>query len=321
MVNVFRYTRERRQDWDRLVQQSINGHFQHLRSYMEYHHLFSDHSLMVEWEGTLVCAMPAHEIGNILYAHQGLTFGGFILYPKLSYSQVYSIVAAILEFAHSAGYDEVVVKTIPSIYTTSSQGILEHAYFILEAELISREFISAISLPMDTATWEHGKRWGLHKAQKSGLKIEEHFCFKEFWEQVLVPNLWANFSASPVHNVEKISALAKNNLGHIRQFNVYNESELLAGMTIFETEQVIRTQYISATPKGKSLHALDLMIYFLGTEIFPHKKFIDIGTSHESQGRKLKHSLLKWKESYGALPYVQDTYKISTSGYSKLNDT
>jgi len=319
MVNVFRYKDEKQQEWDNLVLQSINGTFLHIRSYMDYHrHLFSDHSLMVEWEGDIVCVMPAHERGNTLFSHEGLTFGGIIIHPNLSSFQIYIIAAAILEYAHSSGYEAIIVKQVPSIYATSSQGILEHAYFILGAELISREFTSAISLPMDTGKWEHGKRWGLYKAQKTGLIIEEHYCFEAFWEQVLVPNLWSKFGASPVHNVEEISRLARNNRGHIRQFNVYYESELLAGMTIFETQNLARTQYISATPKGKKLHALDLLIYHLGTEIFVDKQFIDMGTSHDLQGRKLKQNLLYWKESFGALPYVQDTYKISTSAYPKL---
>lgn len=321
MIKVYRYTEEVHQDWDNMVVRSINGNFQHFRNYMEYHNqLFSDHSIMVEWEGTLACIVPAHEVGNVLYSHQGLSFGGFLLYPKLRYSQIYLIISAILEYAYNLGYESIIVKNIPSIYTNSPQGILEHAYFILEAELIGREFISAIPLPMDIETWEHGKRWGLSKSQRLGVRIEENFTFDNFWEKVLIPNLQTKFKAAPVHNVEEISRLATNNKGHIRQFNAYIGSELIAGITIFESEQLVRTQYISATPKGKSLHALDLMIYHLATEVFSHKKYIDLGTSHELQGRNIKHSLLKWKESYGALPYVQDTNKISTSAYLKLKD-
>lgn len=319
MINVYRYEEEQRQDWDNLVLHSINGTFLHNRSYMEYHHhLFSDHSLMVEWEGKLVCVMPAHEYENVLYSHQGLTFGGIIIHPELSSFQIYIIVAAILEHAQAKGYDTIVVKQVPSIYATSSQGILEHAYFILGAELISRDFTSAIPLPMDINTWEHGKRWGLHKAQKSGLRIEEEYCFENFWDQVLVPNLWTKFNASPVHSAKEISWLAENNEGHIRQFNVYLDTKIVGGMTIFETRQLARTQYISATPEGKKLHALDLLIHHLGTKAFSAKNFIDMGTSHELQGRKIKQNLLYWKESFGALPYVQDTYKISTSAYPKL---
>lgn len=321
MVNVFRYNDERRQDWDSLVSHSINGTFLHIRSYMDYHqHRYTDHSLMVEWAGELVCVMPAHDIGNILYSHQGLTFGGIIILPHLSTFQLYIIVAAILEYCLSRGYEELVVKPVPSIYAKSSQGILEHAYFILGAELIGREFTSAISLPLDIRTWEHGKRWGMNKARNSDLRIEELFDFVDFWEMVLEPNLWTKFNAAPVHNVEEISKLAQNNKGCIRQFNVYKDDEILAGITIFETNQLARTQYISATPKGKKLHALDLLIYHLCTEVFMDKKFIDMGTSHELQGRKLKQNLLYWKESFGALHYSQDTFKISTSAFPMLLD-
>jgi len=321
MVNVFRYSEDKLQSWDTLVHQSINGTFLHCRSYMDYHkHRFSDHSLMVEWDGALVCVMPAHESGNILYAHKGLTYAGIIIHPDLSSFQIYIIIASILEYASSSGYVTVIVSQAPRIYATSSQGVLEHAYFILGAELVGRDFTSAIPLPMDIGTWEHGKRWGLSKAQKAGLRIEEHSCFKDFWEQVLVPNLWTRFNSAPVHSEEEISRLAENNRGHIRQFNVYSENELLAGITIFETHNLARTQYISATAMGKKLHALDLLIFHLGTEVYPDKKFIDMGTSHELQGRKLKQNLLYWKESFGALHYVQDTYKISTSAYPKLID-
>jgi len=321
MALVYRYSEDKRLEWEEMVHSASNGTFLHLRSYVDYHqHRFNDHSLMVYIDGSLVGGLVAHEILDTLYSHLGLTYGGIILHSRLSSFQIYKIVAALLKFIYEVGFEKLIIKHLPSVYATSSQGILEHCYFLLEAELVSREYISAIALPMDIQKWAHGRRWALEKAGKANLSIVESSNMYAFWEEVLVPNLRDKFGGTPVHSAEEISCLAQNNPGRIRQFVVLKEEELVAGITIFEMPEVVRTQYISATPKGKALHALDYLIFFLGTQVFPDKKYIDMGTSHEFQGRKLKHTLLYWKESFGALPYVQDTYQISTSSYKLLYD-
>jgi len=321
MAIVYLYSENKRLEWDDFVRKAFNGTFLHTRTYLDYHQSrFADHSLLVEIEGRLVGGLVAHKILNTLYSHLGLTYGGIILHSQLSSSQIYEIVTAILKYINEGGFETLIIKHLPSIYASSSQGILEHCYFLLGAELVSREYISAIPLPMDTQNWAHGRRWALNKARKEGLKIVETHSMEGFWEKVLVPNLKEKFGAIPVHSAEEISYLAKNNPGHIRQFNVLKDDELVAGITVFETPQVVRTQYISATPRGKMLHALDFLIHHLARDVFQNKMYIDMGTSHELQGRKLKNTLLYWKESFGALPYLQDTYQISTASYTRLYD-
>ena len=321
MANVYRYSEDRRLEWEDLVRHSSNGTFLHSRSYLDYHqNRFVDHSLMVYLEGKLVGGLVAHEILDTIYSHLGLTYGGIILHLKLSSKQIYAIVAAVLKYLSEGGFETLILKHLPSIYAPYGQGILEHCYFLVGAELVSREYVSAIKLPMDMDTWAHGRRWALKKAEKANLRVEEAYEMDGFWEKVLIPNLQEKFGANPVHSNEEISYLARHNPGHIRQYNVLMEAKIVAGITIFETPQVVRTQYISATLLGKSLHALDLLIYHLGTQVFCDKEYIDMGTSHEVQGRKIKHSLLYWKESFGALPYLQDTYQIQTSSYAYLGD-
>lgn len=319
MISVFQYYSSKISEWNNLVHNSSNGTFLHTRNYLDYHkERFHDFSLMAYMEGHLVAVLPAHLEGTQLNSHLGLTYGGVVLHEKLNFIYVIRVVEAFMQFANINGIETILIKQVPDIYSRlGHQNSLQHAYYLLGARLISRQNSSAIPFPMNLDSWNHGKLWGLKKAKQKALKIEEANLFYPFWENVLVPNLKNKFNSSPVHSAAEISLLSKDNPGHIRQFNIYSEDEIVGGITIFETPIVARTQYISATPKGKSFHALNLLIYHLATEVFSDKKFLDLGTSYE-QDKTIKKSLLYWKESFGAESYIQDTFFIETGNYDKL---
>ena len=85
----------------------------------------------------------------------------------------------------------------------------------------------------------------------------------------------------------------------------------MAGATIYETATVAHVQYMAATPAGKRIEALGFLIHKLITEVFTDKRYFDLGTVNEEKGRKINKGLLKWKESFGAKPFVHQYYSIS----------
>ncbi|KEO75352.1 hypothetical protein [Anditalea andensis] len=313
-IKVNRYNDTYSAKWNRFIMQSANGTFMHLRDYMDYHkHLFTDHSLMIHVDHELVAVLPAHEKWDTLLSHDGLTYGGIIFCSKLSRDKIKQVIKAVCHYAHTYGFVWLQIRPVPDFYMNMGEDVLWHLTKECKID-VRRAYTSVITLPMNVATWSHGRRWGLKKAQKAELKIEETQSFELYWKEVLIPNLMIEHNSCPVHSLEEISHLSKQNPGHIRQFNIYHSNELLAGITIFETPQVVKTQYIAATPKGKKLHALDLLLYHLGTVVFHQKKFMDMGTSYTGfQSQKLNKGLLYWKESLGALSMIQRTYRIKLS--------
>ena len=113
--------------------------------------------------------------------------------------------------------------------------------------------------------------------------------------------LWENFS--------------KN----IRQFNVYKDGNIVAGTTIFETEFVAHSQYISGSEEKNELGSLDFLHLHLINNVFNDKKYFDFGTSNEQQGRHINKGLVFWKERFGARTITQDFYSINIENSNNLD--
>lgn len=80
-MQLIKYTVDKKQDWDLFVTNAKNSHFMFYRDYMDYHSdRFKDFSLMFyDEKGKILGLLPANIEGDVLYSHQGLTFGGFLI--------------------------------------------------------------------------------------------------------------------------------------------------------------------------------------------------------------------------------------------------
>ena len=119
MFKIVRYTAERADEWNAFVAQSKNGTFLHDRRYMDYHaDRFVDCSLMIyDAKGCLFALLPANRVGDTLYSHQGLTYGGLLLNGRATADAVCQTMADMNEHLRQQGIRSVVCKTIPWIYT------------------------------------------------------------------------------------------------------------------------------------------------------------------------------------------------------------
>ena len=90
MMNIRKYTADDKALWNTFVESSKNGTFLHKRDYMEYHSdRFEDHSLLfLSEKNKVVALLPANIKDDILYSHQGLTYGGLILSAVTSLNDV-----------------------------------------------------------------------------------------------------------------------------------------------------------------------------------------------------------------------------------------
>ncbi|MBR7126549.1 MAG: GNAT family N-acetyltransferase, partial [Prevotella sp.] len=92
MIDIVRYTPSRQQEWNTFVAEAINATFLFRRQYMDYHaQRFADHSLMAYNKGRLVAILPAHEDGEKLCSHNGLTFGGLLTVPRTTTTEVMEV--------------------------------------------------------------------------------------------------------------------------------------------------------------------------------------------------------------------------------------
>ena len=299
-------------NWNAFIGQAKNATFLFHRDFMEYHKdRFEDFSLLVFEDKKLVAVLPANRAGASVYSHQGLTYGGLIYRDKLKGLNVAAVLDAIFCFFNESGLQSFYYKPIPSFYV--SRGNAEIDFFLINkgAFLDRKEMNLAINLTMPL-TISKSKLKHFRRGEAFDLELVEQQDLEPFWELVLAPRLSERYNAKPVHTLQEIRALQENFPNNIKQFSAYNDGVIVAGITIFETATVVKSQYGATTKKGEELRALDFLFINLMQKYQQEGKlFFDMGIVNEDNEQGFHAGLLKQKEELGCSVYSQDFYKIN----------
>ena len=286
---------------------------------MDYHkNRFEDASLLVFKKNKLLALFPANHIKDIVYSHQGLTYGGLLTSEMVKLIDVIECFKVILHFYETIGYSAVEIKLLPSIYSIEPNDEMQYMLFILKANLIRRDTLSSINLKHRFKI-SKDRVDGRKRALNHNLEIKEVDDLSQFWNQVLIPNLKNKHNTQPVHSLEEITHLKKKFPNNIRQFNVYRSGNIVAGTTIFETKFVAHSQYISGSEKKNELGSLDFLHLHLIENVFSDKRYFDFGTSNEHKGKHINKGLMFWKERFGARTIIQDFYSINLENTNNLD--
>jgi hypothetical protein len=307
-------------EWNAFISKAKNATFLFHRDFMEYHSdRFQDYSLIVLEDDIWVAILPANVGDNVIFSHQGLSYGGLVTKESTKLASTIDIFSAVLLFLDQKGIKKMHIKTIPAIYHAKPSDEIEYALFLAEGQLVRRDTLSVIDLAQKNS-YAKGRKSSLKKAIQNKLVIKEENDFESFWNDILIPNLTEKHQAKPIHSLEEITLLKNRFPDNIKQFNVYHDDVIVAGATIFESASVAHCQYISKFEKNLDLSSLDFLFDFLIHKQFSEKRFFDFGSSNESQGKKLNEGLTYWKESFGASTIVHDFYEVKTANYYKLDD-
>lgn len=310
MIEILKYSREMKREWDGFIDRSKNGTFLLKRDYMDYHSdRFSDNSLLFMKGNSIQAVMPACSVGDSLVSHAGLTYGGFIMSRKVTTEETLRFFLMLKDLLHSEGFRKLRYKPVPHIYHAIPAEEDLYALFRLNAGLIVRNVSAAIYMP-DRPVFRKDRNAGVRKALVQNIQVYESEDYASFW-RILQDNLAAKYGAAPVHSLDEIESLAKKFPENIRLFLAsYPDGTPAGGTVIFINRDVAHTQYISATPNGKRDGAIDLIFNKLIKETFAGCRYFDFGTSNEDGGRVLNESLICQKEGFGARAVCYDTYSI-----------
>ena len=315
---VKRYESKNLSDWNAFISTAKNATFLFNRDFMEYHSdRFEDFSLMIYEGEKLVSVLPANRVEATLYSHQGLTYGGLVFQNTIKLGHSISILKEILDYLNENQIDKLNLKLIPSIYCNGFSEEIEYSLFLLEAKLTKRDCLSVIDLTKPFSISKTRKE-SIRRGLKNDLVIKEELNFELFWNEILIPNLDKKHRAKPVHSFEELIKLQKLFPENIRHFNIFDKGKIVAGTTIFISENVAHPQYISGNNQKNELGSLDYLYDYLINVVFKDKKFFDFGPSHEQNGFKINEGILFWKESFGAKTTVQDSYEIETKKSNNL---
>ena len=285
-----------------------------MRDYMEYHaDRFDDYSLMYYKDDKLLSLLPANKRGEALWSHQGLTYGGFVLTNKAHIVEIGEMFDETMQFLHEEGIKEWYYKQMPTIY--QKQPSEDDSYWLWRngAETVECNLMSAINLYSDIHI-SPSRRNNSNKLKREGWKIvcDTEGLVRQFWA-ILSDNLRETYNSKPVHTLEEMERLKSLFPKNIICYGIVSpEGNLEGGTLIYISSQVVRTQYISATPYGKKHKALDLLLSHV-VDYYKNEgyRYFDFGTSMADDDVNLNESLIQQKEGFGARGIACRTYKLS----------
>jgi hypothetical protein len=285
---------------------------------MEYHkHKFDDYSLLIFKDDILIAVLPAHIKGKVLHTHQGLTYGGLVYKQNLRLKDILNTFKLVLSFLEEKKIDVLSLKTIPQIYYKTPDFSFDYLLKIVKCKQVKTDVLSVVNPA--SKNYSKDRKAGYKRGLKHHLRVEETDDLSLFWQRILVPNLKEKHQVNPVHNLEEITLLKSRFEKQIRQFNVYHNNELVAGTTIFETDTVAHSQYISGNVDKNKLGSLDFLHIHLLENVFQNKPYFDFGTSNENQGKQINEGLRYWKQGFGASIYLHDFYTVETKNHVLLD--
>ncbi|MBT8254199.1 MAG: GNAT family N-acetyltransferase [Bacteroidia bacterium] len=305
--------------WDKFISKAKNATFLFCRDFMDYHaDRFIDHSLLIFKDENLICVFPANENNKEIGSHDGLTYGGPIVGKDIRLPDAMKCFQSILQYYDDLGFDKMIVKSLPKIYHKMPGDEVDYLLFKVGAQLIRTDCLSVVK--PGNVNYSRSRKEGIRRGKKNGLRVEESQELDNFWRAILIPNLREKHKSDPVHSLDEISQLKSLFPESIRQFNVYNKNnQIVAGTTIFESDRVVRAQYISGNADKNSLGSLDLLHDHLLKKAFNNKDYFDFGKSNENEGQTINEGLLFWKEGFGARTIAHNYHVINPADHVKLN--
>lgn len=310
MIELRAYNSVNDREWNDFVAQSRNGTFLFNRGFMDYHSdRFVDASLMAYKKGKLCALLPANIVGDTLWTHQGLTYGGWIT-PKQHFDGniMLELWDCFMDYCRSNGIKKLIYKAVPYIYSSNPSQEDIYALFRYGATVKEVNLSSTVDLTSPLG-FNMSKRQQLRKAEQCGLVVSRNYDFAEFWK-LLEECLRQRHDSAPVHSLDEIMRLSEEFPDNIRLYTLADEEGMQAGVCIFDTGVVAHSQYAATTEKARKSYYLTYLYHHLINKEFSNRRYFDFGTSNEDHGRILNEGLLNQKYSMGGTGVAYSIYEI-----------
>ncbi|MCB0443136.1 MAG: FemAB family protein [Flavobacterium sp.] len=308
---VRKYTSADYTAWNDFIAQAKNATFLFHRDFMEYHQdRFEDYSLIIENEKAWVAVLPANRVEDAIFSHQGLTYGGFVFKHILDTIIVNAIFEAVIDYLKRNQLKTLFLKPILPFYTEGSFIEIESVLTQNKANLYRNDMNLVVNFKSHYSI-SKSKLKHFRRVSSLGLEIRIDNNFQLFWDDVLIPRFNEKHNAKPVHSVEEIIYLHSKFPQHIKQYNVYLDDEILAGITLFIFKNGVKSQYGATTSLGEKMRALDFLFINLINELKDKVSFFDMGTVSTNQGEIFNPGLLKQKVELGCSIFTQSHYSIA----------
>ena len=308
---VRQYSSEDYTIWNAFISIAKNATFLFHRDFMEYHSdRFQDFSLLVFEGEKLVSVIPANREGDTVFSHQGLTYGGFVFSDDLVTFEIDLIIAEVILYLKENQIKEFSIKEIVSIYLNERKMETQQSLVKNGAELVEAKMNLAIDFNSNFKV-SKSKLKHYNRIKSIGLSIRNEENLTDFWNKVLCPRLEQKFNVKPVHSLKEIIGLKNKFPENIYQYSVYKDEEILAGITVFKTNTVIKSQYGATTEKGEKYRALDYLYITLIDKYKSQLDFFDMGTVNDNSKMGYNSGLLNQKKELGCEVFEQHYFEFN----------
>lgn len=305
------YSEEIKEEWNSFVEHSRNGTFLFNRGYMDYHSdRFVDFSLILrDRHSSIIAALPANRVGDTLYSHQGLTYGGWVLgYRHPDANGMLEAWALMISFLRESGIRRISYRPVPHIYHRYPAEEDLYAIFRNHGTLGRCLVSSVIDLDCPISFNENSRR-AVRRAEKTGLRFRSDGDMDGFY-LILSDLLEEKYNTVPVHTLAELKLLQSRFPDKIRIYTVEEDGCTVAGTVIYHAGTTSHCQYIASSCRGQQTGALAFLFSCLPEQLPSGTRYLDLGTSNEQNGEILNSGLLAQKAGFGARAVLFPEYRI-----------
>ncbi len=307
------YHNDKKMEWNRFISCSKNGLFMFNRDFMEYHKdRFYDYSMLFYEDEKLVALLPGNKKNDIFFSHGGLTYGGFIIGATCKQHTVETCFEVLIEHLRKEGFNKVIYKPIPHIFHKQPAEEDLYALFRCGGRLTEISASTVIKL-CDSLKMSKGRKAQISRAKREGVTIRELTNRSDFENFIELENevLMSRHNTKAAHTGIELYSLFENFPHDIHLYGAFLSEVLIAGVVIFEYDDVIHTQYMAANDIARQIGALDYCVFTLIDKYKAKKKWFDFGISTEDGGKYLNEGLISQKEGFGGRTNVYQKWEIT----------
>lgn len=309
-LSIIRFSDKYSSSWDEFIKSSSNGTFIHTRKFLNYHlNKFDDHSLIIKDKKKIICLFIANQSKQIIYSHEGLTFGGLIIKRNLKSEYVLVLFQKILDYYKNKKINKIIYKCVPFIFHKKIIQSDLYALFRMKAKLIRRDLSSFVNLN-EKYEFSDLRIRGIKKANRNNIKVTKNFEITDFYN-LLKDVLSSRHNVSPVHKLDELVLLHNLFPNNILLRKIYNEDVLNGGLLLFVYDHTIHFQYITVSDIAKNNGSLDYLILSVFDEFKSTHNYASLGISTENNGKVLNTGLIRQKEGFGSSSLTLDHYELN----------
>ena len=300
---------------------SNNGTLMSSKKFLNYHkNKFRNHFICFEKnkkiKALIVGSSQVDKEEKIFYSHPGASFGGLIT-NELSHNDSVDVFRLFTDWLKNKNFDAFIFKELPSDNLTRYNQSLLYLFYQNNLKLIKSE----ISTYTDLNSSIEEIYLNFNKLTKRSLnKSSKAFYTKQSknkkdiqsFYSILKNNLNNKHNAEPTHKLNDLIYLIEN-FDEFKLFLTYeNDTNTLAsGVLTVELNRFIvlafyiatNDLFINESPVRQTIHE---SIKYSKNNGF---KSFNFGISTENSGKVVNSGLLKFKESFGGINSLRNTYE------------